>query len=228
MCSSAASGAASIPKGKRCRTDSCACQKLFELNNGGEQNLIPIFNQSSRAARLTDDPQEAWRMDVLSVPASAHWENVGKAQHIDVQRTTTNFSKQRNLHEQDRVNAPVALRVVGDLCVLACPRTPSPLALTPDDVPAVQRMAWNVPHTTLPDVVTRPSSLTLTSITVPFVITPSVVYSWLLGFFFTPMMSRWKVACSSGCVTCAFLNRIAIGRMKRSYFGGLRVKPSPT
>mmetsp|Transcript_129209 Transcript_129209/g.313893 ORF Transcript_129209/g.313893 Transcript_129209/m.313893 type:complete len:211 (+) Transcript_129209:511-1143(+) len=42
------------------------------------------------------------------------------------------------------------------------------------------------------------------------------------------MISRWNVACSSGWVTCAFLKRRAIGRIKRSNFGGLRVKPSPT
>lgn len=53
-----------------------------------------------------------------------------------------------------------------------------------------------LPHTTLPPVVTRPSSLTLTSITVPFVITPSWVYSGELGFFFTPMIGRLKVALS--------------------------------
>ena len=43
-----------------------------------------------------------------------------------------------------------------------------------------------------------------------------------------PMRSSWKVALSSGCVTCAFLKRSAAGRTKRSNFGGLRVKDSPT
>lgn len=32
----------------------------------------------------------------------------------------------------------------------------------------------------------------------------------------------------SGCVTCAFLKRNPVGRMNRSYFGGLRTKLSPT
>ena len=45
-----------------------------------------------------------------------------------------------------------------------------------------------LPQTTLPPVVTRPSSLTLTSITVPLVMTPSCVYSGEDGFFLTPMM----------------------------------------
>ena len=58
-----------------------------------------------------------------------------------------------------------------------------------------------LPQTTLPVYVTRPSSDTLTSITVPFVITPSVVYIALYGFFLTPSISRQKVVLSSGCVT---------------------------
>ncbi|KAI9912352.1 hypothetical protein PsorP6_005492 [Peronosclerospora sorghi] len=41
-------------------------------------------------------------------------------------------------------------------------------------------------------------------------------------------MSNWNVVLSSGCVTWAFLKRMALGRIKRSYFGGLRVKFSPT
>lgn len=45
-----------------------------------------------------------------------------------------------------------------------------------------------LPHTTLPEFVTRPRSLTLTSITEPFVITPRVVYSGLWGFFLTAVM----------------------------------------
>mmetsp|Transcript_48054 Transcript_48054/g.154009 ORF Transcript_48054/g.154009 Transcript_48054/m.154009 type:complete len:200 (+) Transcript_48054:113-712(+) len=85
-----------------------------------------------------------------------------------------------------------------------------------------------LPHTTLPPGVTRPSSDTFTSTMVPLVMTPMVEYMGPLGFFFTPMMSRLKVHLSSGCVTCAFLKRRAMGRMKRSYFGGLRVNPSPT
>ena len=46
----------------------------------------------------------------------------------------------------------------------------------------------------------------VTSITVPFVITPNDVYIGDVGFFFTPIMGRWKVAFNSGCVTCALLN----------------------
>lgn len=49
-----------------------------------------------------------------------------------------------------------------------------------------------------------------------------------LGFFLMPMMSRQKVALSSGCVTCALVIRRPVGRMKRSYFGGFRVKAGPT
>lgn len=40
-----------------------------------------------------------------------------------------------------------------------------------------------LPQTTLPPGVTRPSSLTLTSMMVPFVMTPRDVYDWPLGFF---------------------------------------------
>ena len=47
----------------------------------------------------------------------------------------------------------------------------------------------------------------VTSITVPFVMTPKLVYRGELGFFFTPMIGRQNVAFNSGCVTCAFLNR---------------------
>ena len=84
------------------------------------------------------------------------------------------------------------------------------------------------PQTTLPEGVTSPRSLTLTSRTVPLVITPRVVYIYEDGFFLTPRMSSCTVVWSSGCVTLAFLNRKPIGRIKRSYLGGLRVKPSPT
>jgi hypothetical protein len=48
------------------------------------------------------------------------------------------------------------------------------------------------------------------------------------GFFFTPMISRQNVACSSGWHTWAFFMRSAAGRMKRSYLGALRVKSCPT
>mmetsp|Transcript_25737 Transcript_25737/g.76163 ORF Transcript_25737/g.76163 Transcript_25737/m.76163 type:complete len:321 (-) Transcript_25737:215-1177(-) len=85
-----------------------------------------------------------------------------------------------------------------------------------------------LPHTTLPPGVTSPSSDTLTSMMVPLVMTPSVEYIVPLGFFFTPMMSRQKVAFSSGCVTCALVIRRPVGLMKRSYFGAFRVKPGPT
>lgn len=62
------------------------------------------------------------------------------------------------------------------------------------------------PQMTFPPCVTNPSSLTLTSMTVPLVMTPSVVYSVEEGFFFTPRMGKQNVAFSSGWVTCAFLN----------------------
>lgn len=92
----------------------------------------------------------------------------------------------------------------------------------------------------------------LTSRTVPLVMTPNDVYNGELGFFLTPIIGNWNVAFNSGWVTCAFVNRNAlsdeiifkgkflrqtetgfaenftIGRMNRSYFGGFRVKPSPT
>lgn len=42
---------------------------------------------------------------------------------------------------------------------------------------------------------------------VPFVMTPKLVYIVDVGFFFTPMMGKQNVALSSGCVTCALLNR---------------------
>ena len=41
----------------------------------------------------------------------------------------------------------------------------------------------------------------LTSTTVPLVITPSDVYSGDVGFFFTPIIGRQNVAFRSGCVT---------------------------
>ncbi|KAH1022554.1 hypothetical protein HUJ04_011938 [Dendroctonus ponderosae] len=85
-----------------------------------------------------------------------------------------------------------------------------------------------LPQTTLPACVTKPSSEILTSITVPLVMTPKLVYMAELGFFLTPMMGKWKVAFSSGWVTCAFLKRKAMGLMNRSNFGGFLVKPSPT
>mmetsp|Transcript_19661 Transcript_19661/g.39855 ORF Transcript_19661/g.39855 Transcript_19661/m.39855 type:complete len:299 (-) Transcript_19661:181-1077(-) len=86
----------------------------------------------------------------------------------------------------------------------------------------------NFAQATFPDVVTRPKSLTFTSMTVPFVTTPKLVYRALLGFFLTLRMSNWNVVLSSGCVTLAFFMRNPVGRMKRSYLGGLRVKFSPT
>ena len=51
-----------------------------------------------------------------------------------------------------------------------------------------------LPNTTLPPAVTMPSSETLTSMTVPLVITPSWVYIGLCGFFLTPRICNWKVA----------------------------------
>lgn len=101
------------------------------------------------------------------------------------------------------------------------------------------------PNTTLPPVVTIPSSETLTSITVPLVMTPSCVYMGDWGFFLTPRICSWKVALRSAnehgqqgllketlgyarCVTLAFLYRSAMGRTKRSILTGFRVKPSPT
>lgn len=63
---------------------------------------------------------------------------------------------------------------------------------------------------------------------VPFVTTPREVYIEPLGFFFIPIISRLKVHFKCGCVTCAFVKRKPVGRMKRSYFGGFLVNPGPT
>lgn len=41
---------------------------------------------------------------------------------------------------------------------------------------------------------------------VPFESTPRDVYNGDVGFFFTPIIGKQKVAFNSGCVTCAFLN----------------------
>mmetsp|Transcript_22621 Transcript_22621/g.30992 ORF Transcript_22621/g.30992 Transcript_22621/m.30992 type:complete len:128 (+) Transcript_22621:710-1093(+) len=79
------------------------------------------------------------------------------------------------------------------------------------------------PHTTLPDWVTNPNSLTFTSMIVPFVMTPSDVNNDDDGFFLTPRISKQKVVFSSGCVICAFLNLNPVGRMNRSYLGAFRV-----
>lgn len=49
--------------------------------------------------------------------------------------------------------------------------------------------------------------VTFTSMMVPFVMTPKLVYMVDVGFFFTQMMGKQNVALSSGCVTCALLNR---------------------
>ena len=46
--------------------------------------------------------------------------------------------------------------------------------------------------------------------------------------FFTDIMGSCTVTFNSGCVTCAFLYRNPIGRMKRSYLTGRRVKSGPT
>ena len=80
------------------------------------------------------------------------------------------------------------------------------------------------PQMTLPPCVTRPNSLTFTSMTVPLVITPKVVYSGDEGFFFTPRTGRQKVAFSPGCVTWAFLKYNPIGLMNLSYLGSFRVR----
>merc|ERR1712159_900381 len=85
-----------------------------------------------------------------------------------------------------------------------------------------------LPQTTFPPGVTRPSSLTFTSMMVPLVKTPREEYMGPFGFFFTPKISSWNVALSSGWVTCALVKRKPLGRMKRSYFGGFLVKPGPT
>ena len=84
------------------------------------------------------------------------------------------------------------------------------------------------PHTTFPPAVTIPNSLTFTSTIVPLVSTPNCVYMGFCGFFFTLRIGSCTVTASSGCVTLAFLYRRPMGRMKRSYFTGRRVKSGPT
>merc|ERR1712159_900383 len=69
-----------------------------------------------------------------------------------------------------------------------------------------------LPQTTFPPGVTRPSSLTFTSMMVPLVKTPREEYMGPFGFFFTPKISSWNVALSSGWVTCALVKR-----MKKSW-----------
>lgn len=77
--------------------------------------------------------------------------------------------------------------------------------------------------TTLPVWVTNPNSVTLTSITVPLVNTPKLVYKELYGFLLTPTISKAKVVYNSGCVTFAFLNLKPVGLMNLSYLGGFLV-----
>mmetsp|Transcript_9299 Transcript_9299/g.15281 ORF Transcript_9299/g.15281 Transcript_9299/m.15281 type:complete len:206 (+) Transcript_9299:1-618(+) len=81
---------------------------------------------------------------------------------------------------------------------------------------------------TFPVCVTKPSSDTFTSMIVPLVMTPRLVYNADCGFFLTLTISKQKVIFSSGWVTCAFLNLKAEGRIYLSNFGGFRVKLSPT
>merc|ERR1719187_3194409 len=85
-----------------------------------------------------------------------------------------------------------------------------------------------LPHTTLPPLVTNPSSLMFTSMTVPLVITPKLVYIGLEGFFFTPMMGKQNVALNSGWVTWAFFILNPMGLINLSNLGGFLVKLSPT
>ena len=85
-----------------------------------------------------------------------------------------------------------------------------------------------LPHTTRPVVVTKPSSDTFTSMTVPFVITPNDVYIALEGFFLTPKMSKQNVALSSGCVTWAFFMRRPLGRMNLRGPNGLKIENETT
>ncbi len=63
-----------------------------------------------------------------------------------------------------------------------------------------------VPQTTFPPGVTKPNSLTFTSIMDPFVITPKLVNKGECGFFFTPIISKQKVVFNLGWVTCAFFH----------------------
>lgn len=57
------------------------------------------------------------------------------------------------------------------------------------------------PKTTFPPAVTIPNSDTFTSMTVPFVRTPSWVYIGDCGFFFTPSIWSWNVAFRSAIQT---------------------------
>lgn len=71
-------------------------------------------------------------------------------------------------------------------------------ALTQPSFSGTLVICAHLPQTTLPVVVTRPSSETLTSIMVPLVKTPSWVKRGLLGFFLTERMGSWTVTPSSG------------------------------
>ena len=97
--------------------------------------------------------------------------------------------QKRHLDEKDRVDAAIVLGVVGDLGVL-CPSATS-----------AQRTGDILDQTTLPPVVTMPSSLTFTSMMVPLVRTPREVYRGDWGFFLTPMMGSWKVVFSSAMLS---------------------------
>lgn len=59
----------------------------------------------------------------------------------------------------------------------------SGLFVTRAYLPILHSFLSLLPHTTFPDSVTNPNSLTFTSMIVPFVITPSSVYNLLCGFF---------------------------------------------
>jgi hypothetical protein len=135
-----------------------------------------------------------------------------RSSHVHSRDTYIQKASDGSLDEEDRVDAAVVFGVVCDLgvlCLLALP-----LLHSKGDV---------LDQTTLPPVVTIPNSLTLTSMMVPFVKTPSEVYRGDWGFFLTPMMGSWKVVLSSAidqlctrmgrrkvdvrCVTCALFIR---------------------
>jgi hypothetical protein len=86
----------------------------------------------------------------------------------------------------------------------------------------------HLPHATFPPAVTNPTSLTLTSMIVPFVRNPNCVYIGFCGFFLTLMIGSCTVTPNSGCVTFAFLCRKPMGRMNGSYLTGRLVKSGPT
>ena len=116
---------------------------------------------------------------------------VSKTDESESARSVNRKNAGTDLDEKDCVDAAV---VFGPVVVLG--------SLFEYDCAAARTytlVIWaHLPQTTLPLVVTRPSSETLTSTMVPLVRTPSWVYRGFWGFFLTERMGSWTVTPSSG------------------------------